>query len=286
MSSLDQLYDAHLTIAGHPITWRGDPRQRVRVRLGRRRPAPPGLGLAGRHRRQRAAVHRLHRRDLRADAQVPLFGQAGRQVFFIITSIYGWWRWQRGAQAPRRRRDRPAITPRWATARERVGYLVAGRGRGRWCCSGVLQRDRRRLARRRAGTTGATPGSSSARCVATYAMARGWNDFWLAWIAVDLVGVPAAVALAATTRPRPVRRLRRPGGLGLLRVAARRPAGRARRPEPRRCAHERPRTVRLDTVERAVADIAAGKAGRGRRRRGPRERGRPDLRGQQGRRRS
>ena len=26
--------------------------------------------------------------------------------------------------------------------------------------------------------------------VATYAMARGWNDFWLAWIAVDLVGVP------------------------------------------------------------------------------------------------
>jgi nicotinamide mononucleotide transporter len=26
--------------------------------------------------------------------------------------------------------------------------------------------------------------------VATYAMARGWNDFWLTWIAVDLVGVP------------------------------------------------------------------------------------------------
>jgi nicotinamide mononucleotide transporter len=26
--------------------------------------------------------------------------------------------------------------------------------------------------------------------VATYAMARGWVDFWLAWIAVDLVGVP------------------------------------------------------------------------------------------------
>jgi nicotinamide mononucleotide transporter len=26
--------------------------------------------------------------------------------------------------------------------------------------------------------------------LATYAMARGWNEFWLAWIAVDLVGVP------------------------------------------------------------------------------------------------
>ena len=29
--------------------------------------------------------------------------------------------------------------------------------------------------------------------VATYAMARGWNDFWLAWIAVDLVGVPLLI---------------------------------------------------------------------------------------------
>jgi len=26
--------------------------------------------------------------------------------------------------------------------------------------------------------------------VATYAMARGWVDFWLCWIAVDCVGVP------------------------------------------------------------------------------------------------
>src|SRR4029453_10439420 len=26
--------------------------------------------------------------------------------------------------------------------------------------------------------------------LATYAMARGWVEFWLCWIAVDLVGVP------------------------------------------------------------------------------------------------
>ena len=26
--------------------------------------------------------------------------------------------------------------------------------------------------------------------LATYAMARGWVDFWLCWIAVDIVGVP------------------------------------------------------------------------------------------------
>ena len=30
--------------------------------------------------------------------------------------------------------------------------------------------------------------------VATFAMARGWNEFWLAWIAVDLVGVPMGFA--------------------------------------------------------------------------------------------
>ena len=26
--------------------------------------------------------------------------------------------------------------------------------------------------------------------LATYGMARGWVDFWLVWIAVDIVGVP------------------------------------------------------------------------------------------------
>ena len=30
--------------------------------------------------------------------------------------------------------------------------------------------------------------------LATYMMARGWNEFWLAWIAVDLVGVPLGFA--------------------------------------------------------------------------------------------
>ncbi|HSO64364.1 MAG TPA: nicotinamide mononucleotide transporter family protein, partial [Ornithinibacter sp.] len=63
-----------------------------------------------------------------ADARTPLFGQAGRQVFFIMTSLYGWWRWQEhkkariAAGAPN---DTPAITPRWATATERIGYLLA-----------------------------------------------------------------------------------------------------------------------------------------------------------------
>ena len=124
-----------------------------------------------------------------AAARTPLFGQAGRQVFFIITSLYGWWRWQehrksRGANAP-------AITPRWATVRERTAYLgvwVGGVLVGQWVFATI-------------GAAWPAPrwyfwcdawifvGS----IVATYAMARGWNEFWLAWIAVDLVGVPLLV---------------------------------------------------------------------------------------------
>ena len=30
--------------------------------------------------------------------------------------------------------------------------------------------------------------------LATYSMARGWNEFWLCWIAVDLIGVPLGFA--------------------------------------------------------------------------------------------
>ena len=125
MSFLASLYDAHLTIAGHPIL-AGDPRQRLRVRLGRRRSAPPGLGLAGRHHRQRAAVHGVRRRDLRgrrrrcrcsgrrggrcsSSSRASTAGTAGTQV-----------REARGGGS-----DSPAITPRWATAKERVAFLVA-----------------------------------------------------------------------------------------------------------------------------------------------------------------
>ena len=122
-----------------------------------------------------------------AQAQQPLFGQAGRQVFFIITSIYGWHRWSQAKRA-HGGGDAPAIDPRWATARERVAYLVAAAA-GVLVCQWVF------------AVVGA--GWPAPRwyywcdawifvgsMVATYAMARGWNDFWLAWIAVDLVGVP------------------------------------------------------------------------------------------------
>jgi nicotinamide mononucleotide transporter len=122
-----------------------------------------------------------------AQAQQPLFGQAGRQVFFIITSIYGWWRWHEHKKAHGDAAGH-AITPRWATARERAAYLLVA-------VAGVLV-----LQSVFAGIGAVWPAPRwyywcdawifVGSMLATYMMARGWNEFWLAWIAVDLVGVP------------------------------------------------------------------------------------------------
>ena len=114
----------------------------------------------------------------------PLWGQAGRQGFFAAVALYGWWRWQ---QARRRggASDGGAIAPRWAGPRGLaqlfvlavVGYAAA---------YVVLQR---------IGSWGpATEAWILAGSVlATYGMARGWTEFWLVWILVDVVGVTTLV---------------------------------------------------------------------------------------------
>jgi nicotinamide mononucleotide transporter len=126
-----------------------------------------------------------------ADGRAPLFGQSGRQIFFILTSIYGWYRWNQVRQLSDRGASAPAIVPRWATQRERVAMVVG------WLLGVVVVQQVFSIV----GASWPAPrwyfwcdawifvGS----IVATYAMARGWNEFWLAWIAVDLVGVPLLV---------------------------------------------------------------------------------------------
>jgi nicotinamide mononucleotide transporter len=117
--------------------------------------------------------------------QAPLLGQASRQVFFVLMSVYGWRRW---AQARRGSADAPAVSPRWATSFERVIYLPAAIV-GVLICYVVF----------RAIGAGfpvqwwyylADSWIFVGSILATYAMARGWTDFWLCWIAVDIVGVP------------------------------------------------------------------------------------------------
>jgi nicotinamide mononucleotide transporter len=48
-----------------------------------------------------------------------LWGQAGRQVFFAIISLYGWYRWYQ----TRHHGAATGVQPRWATTRERLELL-------------------------------------------------------------------------------------------------------------------------------------------------------------------
>jgi nicotinamide mononucleotide transporter len=115
-----------------------------------------------------------------------LLGQAGRQVMFIAVSVYGWRQWRR-AKAERDGRtgiaDNSAISPQWAGGKARLGIVAT-----------ML-----------IGTVALTPLFSAlgsyepvwadawtfvGSLIATYGMARGWVEFWLVWVAVDVVGVP------------------------------------------------------------------------------------------------
>jgi nicotinamide mononucleotide transporter len=106
-----------------------------------------------------------------------LLGQAGRQVMFITVAVYGWIRWRQAASGAGQ------VTPRWASNPARIGLVLTL----------VI------------GTIALTPlfrllGSYEpvwadawtfvGSLLATYGMAKGWTEFWLIWIAVDVVGVP------------------------------------------------------------------------------------------------
>jgi nicotinamide mononucleotide transporter len=120
---------------------------------------------------------------------VTLYGQAGRQVFFIGVSLWGWQRWRAtrrsGAAGGR------AVIPRWATPAERMALIGVAAVAVATCF----------FTFRSIGAGFPAPwwyyladawifvGSIAA----TYAMARGWIEFWLCWIAVDIVGVPELI---------------------------------------------------------------------------------------------
>ncbi len=184
---LSSVYDAHLTIAGHPLSWReiiGNVFGLASAIGGlRRRVWAWPIGILG-----NVILFTVFFGTAIGleDGRHPLFGQAFRQVFFIAVSGYGWWRWRRAAAG--KGRQEPAITPRWATRGERAGYLAA------WAAGVIVIQ----FAFAAVGAGWAAPRwyywadawIFTGSIMATYAMARGWVDFWLVWIAVDLVGVP------------------------------------------------------------------------------------------------
>lgn len=185
MSLLADLYDAHLTISGHHIAWReiiGNAFGFASAIGGlRRRVWAWPVGIVG-----NVLLFTVFMATAFEGQTIPLLGQAGRQIFFVAVSIYGWKRWHDARRG--RVGDAPAVTPRWASAAERSRYLAVA-ALSVLVLFGVF---------RLIGATWPAPwwyyladawifvGS----ILATYAMARGWVDFWLCWIAVDLVGVP------------------------------------------------------------------------------------------------
>jgi nicotinamide mononucleotide transporter len=112
---------------------------------------------------------------------VNLLGQAGRQVMFIIVSIYGWYAWKRGRNA-----DGAAVEPQWAGWRTRIILVVALVGG-----TAILTPIFRALGSYEPVWADAWIFMGS--LLATYGMAKGWVEFWLIWVAVDLVGVPLLI---------------------------------------------------------------------------------------------
>lgn len=125
-----------------------------------------------------------------------LSGSAGKQLVVVVMAVWGWWQWQRGGgtrraagreAAGRGAAGRDAAGPvriSFATWPQRAG-LVAAAGLGTVALALLFEHytwmswDPWPDAYIFVGTL-----------VAMVAQAKGWVEFWFAWLAVDLVGVP------------------------------------------------------------------------------------------------
>lgn len=110
-----------------------------------------------------------------------LLGQAGRQLMFIAVSVWGWYRWSQARKGAGE--NKSAVSPRWASGRERI-FMVLFMLLG----TGLLTPVFRALGSYEPVWSDAWIFTGS--LLATFGMAKGWVEFWLVWVAVDIVGVP------------------------------------------------------------------------------------------------
>ncbi|MET9401613.1 nicotinamide mononucleotide transporter family protein [Kitasatospora sp. NPDC002965] len=109
-----------------------------------------------------------------------LSGGVGKQFVVIVAAVWGWTRWQRGKHGG------GDVEVRFATGRERA-VLIGGTVLGT-VAVGTLFTVYPQL------SWDAWPDAYIfvGTLAAMVAQARGWVEFWFAWVAVDLVGVPLA----------------------------------------------------------------------------------------------
>ncbi len=121
-----------------------------------------------------------------SDNDANFYGQASRNLLLIIVSIYGWIRWTHHRRSGGG--NRPAVSPRWTTTKEKlilipvvvIFFLISMQifkalgETGNWLVVDTW--------------------IFTGTALATFGMSRGYIEFWLVWVAVDLVGVPFAFA--------------------------------------------------------------------------------------------
>ncbi|MGP3916066.1 nicotinamide mononucleotide transporter family protein [Nonomuraea sp. 10N515B] len=125
-----------------------------------------------------------------ASINAHITGNALKQAMFAGLAIYGWWAWRRGTQNGRQLPIRPA------EPRERllliglmllgtvvVGLLFFATGLS-WGAHEPLPKG--------AFLVAADAYIFVGSALATWAQGRALVDFWIVWVAVDLVGVPLA----------------------------------------------------------------------------------------------
>lgn len=125
-----------------------------------------------------------------ASVNAHITGNALKQALFAGLAVYGWWAWRRGKQGGGRLDVRPAT---WRERSLLIGGLLAGTA-----VVGLLFY-----------VTGLSWGAQVplpeggflvaadayifvGSALATWAQGRTLVDFWIVWVAVDLVGVPLA----------------------------------------------------------------------------------------------
>ena len=111
------------------------------------------------------------------------YGQASRNLLLIIVSIYGWVRW---SHHKRLGKDVPAVEPRWTTTKEKLIIIPAT----------IIFFIISMQIFKNLGETGqwlfVDTWIFTGTALATFGMSRGDVEFWVVWVAVDLVGVPVA----------------------------------------------------------------------------------------------